>query len=724
MNESADRLRGRRGQDPLRPQRGQGRRRARRARDHRRARGGRAVRVDLGLHRARRPDGRRTSARSSRSSSAARCPGSRKGTLAGARAGARVGQKQQADRLAGQGSIFDLGDTSRREAAPPSADRRPTSSRRTSCSGSRRRCSASTSPSIRSRRIRDQLRRKTDATIAELERRRDGEVVIVGGIVAAVKQMTTKTRRADGVPPARGHHRRRSRCVVFNSTYASARELCVADRILIVKGRVDHKEGETKLVALEVAAFEAVAERREVRLRIDATPGARPASIRELAQLVKRVPRRERRCCIEMRHLAGPADAARSAPTSASSRPPTSSPRSRRSSASRRSPDAADAFCKSCFAGATVYCRTDDSLSEGPVKSPFVGRSNTANCRKNAIRSQRQGDDGRDCGGNGIMRRETTQVERWRTDELEKAGYDAEVRARRWRRGTTSTCIARSSCVAQGLLARARAADPALAPPVRCRRGRAAAPRAASVRRRHARLEHPLAAQRRRPPRAAVDPHVRRDAAARHPALHLADGRPLGAPGRRLGSRLPRRGLGRRLRRRRRAPLPRHHLVGRGADARSGGRRSRSGRAASASGAGSSSDDRRGDRRAALGQQRRPRSWTRSRPGLLLAQGIGRIGNWWNQELFGKPTSLPWGLEIDADAPAARPVSRLTTFHPTFLYELIWDLAMVGVLLLLDRRFRFRPPALFALYVAYTASAASSRSCCGSTRRTTSRGCA
>jgi prolipoprotein diacylglyceryl transferase len=86
-------------------------------------------------------------------------------------------------------------------------------------------------------------------------------------------------------------------------------------------------------------------------------------------------------------------------------------------------------------------------------------------------------------------------------------------------------------------------------------------------------------------------------------------------------------------------------------------------------------------------------------PGLLLAQGIGRIGNWWNQELYGKPTSLPWGLKID---PQHRPADHLvnSTFHPTFLYELIYDLAIVGVLLLLDRRFRFKPPALFALYVS------------------------
>jgi prolipoprotein diacylglyceryl transferase len=86
-------------------------------------------------------------------------------------------------------------------------------------------------------------------------------------------------------------------------------------------------------------------------------------------------------------------------------------------------------------------------------------------------------------------------------------------------------------------------------------------------------------------------------------------------------------------------------------------------------------------------------------PGLLLAQAIGRIGNWWNQELFGKPTDLPWALEIDPDH---RPVGYFDdpTFHPTFLYELVYNLVGVAVLLVLDRRFRFRPPALFALYVS------------------------
>jgi len=87
-------------------------------------------------------------------------------------------------------------------------------------------------------------------------------------------------------------------------------------------------------------------------------------------------------------------------------------------------------------------------------------------------------------------------------------------------------------------------------------------------------------------------------------------------------------------------------------------------------------------------------------PGLLLAQGIGRIGNWWNQELYGKPTDLPWGLKIDFEHRVAG-YENFATFHPTFLYELVYDLVGVGLLLLLDRRYRFKPPALFALYVSY-----------------------
>jgi phosphatidylglycerol---prolipoprotein diacylglyceryl transferase len=87
-------------------------------------------------------------------------------------------------------------------------------------------------------------------------------------------------------------------------------------------------------------------------------------------------------------------------------------------------------------------------------------------------------------------------------------------------------------------------------------------------------------------------------------------------------------------------------------------------------------------------------------PGLLLAQGIGRIGNWWNQELFGKPTTLPWGLKIDLDHRPAQYLER-ATFHPTFLYELIWDVVGVVLLIWVGNRFRIRPPGLFALYVSY-----------------------
>jgi prolipoprotein diacylglyceryl transferase len=90
-------------------------------------------------------------------------------------------------------------------------------------------------------------------------------------------------------------------------------------------------------------------------------------------------------------------------------------------------------------------------------------------------------------------------------------------------------------------------------------------------------------------------------------------------------------------------------------------------------------------------------------PGLLVAQAIGRVGNWWNQELFGEPTDGWWALEIDDQH---RPPEYIDedTFHPTFLYEGLWNLFAAGVLLLVDRFFRIRPPALFALYVSlYTA---------------------
>jgi prolipoprotein diacylglyceryl transferase len=90
-------------------------------------------------------------------------------------------------------------------------------------------------------------------------------------------------------------------------------------------------------------------------------------------------------------------------------------------------------------------------------------------------------------------------------------------------------------------------------------------------------------------------------------------------------------------------------------------------------------------------------------PGLLLAQAIGRWGNYFNQELYGKPTDLPWALKIDVENRPEKYIDQ-PTFHPLFLYESLWNLLGVGFLLLVDRRFRIKPPGLFALYVAwYTA---------------------
>jgi prolipoprotein diacylglyceryl transferase len=85
-------------------------------------------------------------------------------------------------------------------------------------------------------------------------------------------------------------------------------------------------------------------------------------------------------------------------------------------------------------------------------------------------------------------------------------------------------------------------------------------------------------------------------------------------------------------------------------------------------------------------------------PAILVAQAIGRLGNWFNQELFGRPTTLPWALEI---APQYRPVGygQFATFHPTFLYEMLWNLAAAALLVWLDRRFRLGHGKVFALYV-------------------------
>jgi DNA polymerase-3 subunit alpha len=214
-------------------------------------------------------------------------PGSRKGSLEVLEQAVAWGQKQQADRLAGQGSIFDLAPVEEEKPRhhPPTPTEEYEKNDLLRLEKEVLGLYVSEHPLSG---IRDQLRRKTDATIGELERRRDGEVVTVGGIVAGIRHMTTK--RGDAMVFLRVEDVTGGvETVVFNSTYDKARELCTADRILIVKGRIDRKEGETKLVALEIAAFEAVPEMREVRIKIDATK-AGAGTIKELAALIRDFP--------------------------------------------------------------------------------------------------------------------------------------------------------------------------------------------------------------------------------------------------------------------------------------------------------------------------------------------------------------------------------------------------------------------------------------------------
>ncbi|MDQ6874465.1 MAG: prolipoprotein diacylglyceryl transferase [Actinomycetota bacterium] len=85
-------------------------------------------------------------------------------------------------------------------------------------------------------------------------------------------------------------------------------------------------------------------------------------------------------------------------------------------------------------------------------------------------------------------------------------------------------------------------------------------------------------------------------------------------------------------------------------------------------------------------------------PGIAVAQAIGRWGNYFNQELFGRPTTLPWGLRIDPGHEGYQPGHP--TYHPTFLYESLWDLGVAGAVIWADRRFRLGRGRAFALYIA------------------------
>lgn len=88
-------------------------------------------------------------------------------------------------------------------------------------------------------------------------------------------------------------------------------------------------------------------------------------------------------------------------------------------------------------------------------------------------------------------------------------------------------------------------------------------------------------------------------------------------------------------------------------------------------------------------------------PGVILAQAFGRLGNYFNQELFGMPTDLPWGLAIDSPNDAIpKGLPEGTLFHPTFLYEILWNLAGLALLLILEKRLKLRWGQAFGLYLA------------------------
>jgi DNA polymerase-3 subunit alpha len=219
---------------------------------------------------------------------------SRKGMLHVLEDALSFGSKQHQDRLLGQASIFDLafsdgGDDSseapvRHHAAIPEGEYEKAELLRLEKESlglyvSEHPLSA----------IRDQLRRKTDCSVSELERRREGEIVLVGGMVAS--QRTTMTKKGEPMAFVQLEDVTGSvEVVVFTQAYAAMRALLLDDAVLVVKGRVDHKQaGETKLVAMEIAPFEATPERREVRLKVDAR-AARAGVIRELAGVVRDFP--------------------------------------------------------------------------------------------------------------------------------------------------------------------------------------------------------------------------------------------------------------------------------------------------------------------------------------------------------------------------------------------------------------------------------------------------
>jgi DNA polymerase-3 subunit alpha len=213
-------------------------------------------------------------------------PGSRKAMLQVLDQALGSGSAAHDARRFGQGSIFDLGDDPAPMHYPALSSEEFDKSELLHMEKESLGLYVSEHPLSA---VKEQLKRKTDCSVVELERRRDGEIVLVGGLVSSMKQLTTKK----GEPMVFATLEDLTgavEVVAFNSVLAQARDVLMLDAVLVVKARVDHKQmGETKLVALEISAFEAMPERREVRLKVDARIA--PAGVvRELAAVVKDFP--------------------------------------------------------------------------------------------------------------------------------------------------------------------------------------------------------------------------------------------------------------------------------------------------------------------------------------------------------------------------------------------------------------------------------------------------
>ncbi|HSD01913.1 MAG TPA: DNA polymerase III subunit alpha [Gaiellales bacterium] len=184
-----------------------------------------------------------------------------------------AGQRTQSDALVGQGSIFDLGDENGNGAARSSRGRPPVPSDEWPRDELLRREKEALGMYVSSHPLaplRDQLSRKTDTPLRGLQDLRDGQIVTVGGIVASLRPMVTK--RGDQMAFCELDDITASaEIVVFASTWETCRNVLLPDAVVLIKARADRRsESEVKLIAMEVAPFEAVEDQGIVKLRIDA----------------------------------------------------------------------------------------------------------------------------------------------------------------------------------------------------------------------------------------------------------------------------------------------------------------------------------------------------------------------------------------------------------------------------------------------------------------------